>query len=192
MYSKRLSLLVPLVGRAVGFDLEKGDWVAPYGSGATCDLEFTVEGRYESRQNYAGELTLRVPGASNGIRAHSMDLNSRLKMPYEAPESGYVERVVWRNRRETMPGSQSIFFNEPAAQEGYFLRIRSITDQQGRMIQANYGKIHGPVYFQTFEGGRSRIGFTYYYNPEPTRNLEFEPSQNLFSDLNADELVVDP
>ena len=43
MYVKSLSVGVPEFGKLLGFDLEKGDWVAPYGKGNSSDLLFYPE-----------------------------------------------------------------------------------------------------------------------------------------------------
>lgn len=183
MYVKRLDVLVPEVGKPVGYDLEKGDWVAPYGKGLRTDFEFTVEGHYESKRDYEGKLTLRLPGEGNGIQAYELDpmQRSELKLPYEAPASGYQATWVWHNSRKTpASGQPSVFVDESNDMRAFIYRVRTVLDPQGRVIRANYGKIHGPVYFQTFEQGKSRVGFTYYYNPDETRNLECDPKRNLF------------
>lgn len=190
MYAKRVEVLVPEVGKPVGYDLEKGDWVAPYGSGVHLDFEFTVTGHYESKQDYDGVLTLRLPGAENGIQPYALDpvQRSQLKLPYEAPETAYQSTWIWRNGRKTpRVDHPSVFVDESNDQRAFIFRVRTVLDPQGRIVRANYGKIHGPVYFQTFEGGKSRIGFTYYYNPAETRNLEFDPKKNLFSGENVIE-----
>jgi hypothetical protein len=191
MYAKRIDMLVPEVGKPVGYDLEKGDWVAPYGKGMRTDFAFTVEGRYESKRDYEGVLTLRLPGEGNGIQSYSLDpvQRSQLKLPYEAPETGYETVWVWRNARKTpVAGQPSIFVDESNDQRTFIFRVRTVLDPQGQVIRANYGKIHGPVFFQTFEQGKSRVGFMYYYNPDETRNLEFDPKKNLF----PQEHVIEP
>ena len=179
MYAKRLDVLVPTVNTPVGYDIEKGDWVAPYGKGLRTDFEFTVAGQYESKLNYNGTLTLRLPGAGNGIQAFDLDpvQRSEFKSPYEAPESGYRPDWIWHNARKTAAGRDqpSVIVDESNRMRGFVFRVRSVLNAQGKVAQANYGKIYGPVYFQTFEQGKSRVGFTYYYNPDKTHNLEFDP-----------------
>jgi len=191
MYAKRIEVLVPEVGKPVGYDLEKGDWIAPYGKGDKTDIEFTVDGHYESKRDYEGVLTLRLPGEGNGLRSYALDpvQRSQLKLPYEAPETGYQSSWVWRNSRKTpVAGQPSVFVDESNDQRAFIFRVRTVLNPQGQVIRANYGKIHGPIFFQTFEQGRSRVGFTYYYNPDETRNLEFDPKKNIF----PQELVIEP
>lgn len=191
LYAKEIEALVPAVGAPVGYDLEKGDWVAPYGVGVRTDFVFTTVGQYESAVNYEGQLLLCFPGQGDGAVAFDSDpaqwnpeQYSELRMPYEAPESGYGPRLAWRNARTTDTQSRrdapSVFVDESNLHVGFFFRIRTVLDAQGKVLSANYGKIYGPVSSRTFEGGKCRIRLTYYLNPTPLdRNLEYDTSKNL-------------
>jgi hypothetical protein len=62
----------------------------------------------------------------------------------------------------------------------YFMRVRTVRDKDGRVVSALYGKIHGD--FRWFIGTRapkSGLAFTYYLNPDGTRNIEYDPKRNL-------------
>jgi hypothetical protein len=57
-------------------------------------------------------------------------------------------------------------------------RVRTEMDQQGRIVNAQYGKIYGP--FKFAQGPKKLVDFTYYFNPTPNdRNLEFDGEHNL-------------
>jgi len=71
-------------------------------------------------------------------------------------------------------------------------RVRSVVDQQGRIIRANYGKIHGPFRLSPRLDGRWAIDLLYYYNPDGTPNLEFDPKRNLFGELPPEQRAYDP
>ena len=74
----------------------------------------------------------------------------------------------------------------------YFFRVRTKKDEAGKIVSANYGKIRGPLDFG-FRGRRNGLGMTYYFNPTPNdRNMEFDPSRNLFADLPVAEQVHEP
>ena len=51
------------------------------------------------------------------------------------------------------------------------------TDEDGKIISAKYGNIPLEFDFDPF----GVLGFTYYFNPDGTRNLEFDPQNNLFN-----------
>ena len=42
MYAKSVNTHVPAIDKQVGYDLETGDWVAPYGKGINSDINYTV------------------------------------------------------------------------------------------------------------------------------------------------------
>jgi len=55
------------------------------------------------------------------------------------------------------------------------LRTRVKADDAGKIIEAHYAKIVGPLRFT-----QATLGFTYYFNPTASeRNLEFDPRRNL-------------
>jgi hypothetical protein len=200
MFARQLTCDIPTTNAWVGFDLERGDWVAPHGKGTHADFEFFAEGTVEDfRLNYHGKLTMRLPRDANGIQAYdyqAADLNSVLKMPYEAPTNGYTPSWTWHNSRttENKPFATSKFVDESYPNRGFIFRVRTVLDAQGKVVQANYGKIHGPFIFDPRgDTGRCYISFNYYFNPESnSRNLEFDPKHNLFMNLKPDERVYDP
>ena len=62
-------------------------------------------------------------------------------------------------------------------------------NESGKIVSALYGKIHGEIGYSWTRG----IRFIYYLNPTPNdRNLEFDPSRNLFTDLKPMEQVREP
>jgi len=198
MYAKKIITHLPELGKPCGYDLETGDWVAPYGKGVKADFEFTGNGSIESDKNYTGTLTLRLPGDNNGIHTYDYqvaDLRSELKMPYEAPTNGYASSWTWQDRRttENKPFATSKFVDESNSDRGFIFRVRTALDSQGNMVRANYGKIHGPVvFYPKIATGKWVVGINYYFNPDRTLNLEFDPKHNLFTNLKSDERVYDP
>jgi hypothetical protein len=97
---------------------------------------------------------------------------------YAAPEEGYVTKLEFeRERTQT-----KIMKSREMEKEQYLIfRVRTITDKSGKISSANYGKIYGPIEYGRM-GAQHRLLFSYYFNPAANdRNLEFDPSQNLFN-----------
>jgi hypothetical protein len=69
--------------------------------------------------------------------------------------------------------------------------VRSIVDK-GAIVKAWYGKIHGEINFYPTGEAPGRLEFTYYLNPDATRNMEFDRKKNLFKDLPREESVLVP
>lgn len=88
---------LPKIDGPMGFDLEVGDWVAPFGEGRTPDFIFELDGRFTSSTDYDQKFTLRFSRPQDGITAfkHPKNIGSALKWPYEAPLSGYESSRTW-------------------------------------------------------------------------------------------------
>ena len=185
---------IPELGKPIGFDLIKSDWVAPYGKGETPDFifwfkatdsigvskeyyeEFPRSGRYKD-----SEFKLSFANDGDGLQCITEDIRkhdgSIFRLPRFAPETGYASNLVrscgaiWTNRMMSLIGDQ---WNE---NQNYIFRVRSQRDHNGTITNALYGKIRGPIAF--FPGGGG-VSFTYYLNPTPNdRNLEYDASHNL-------------
>jgi hypothetical protein len=190
MYAKRLEKKLPVEAWPVGFDLIESDWVAPYGRGKASDIVFEVSRIVRSPRDFNAVLKLTFPNQGDGIVAvpvELQDMNSELRLPHEAPETGYTAERVWH-----LGGSAMSY--EERQRLSYFYRVRTSVNSAGRPATALYGKIHGDVelYVGT-QVAKPGIGFTYYLNPTPNdRNIEFDPKRNLFTKLKDDERVTTP
>ena len=167
----------------VAWDLEKGDWVKPHGTGETADFIFTIH--REERKEYVEKLspwhrtqlscgaTVEISFSNDGdglipFPVPEEDRHRGLRMPHEAPLKGYG---AWRERPAGCP----------PADMNHFFRVRTVKDQTGKIISAHYGKIYGDF---LVGGVGNDITFTYYLNPTPNdRNVEFKPGGNLLTDL---------
>ena len=203
-----LGLRFPAQSEWLGFDFEVCDWVEPHGTGRVPDLrmKFTNEfldwkhsetdmannrrinpdvSETEMKRIYGkwdAELEISFPDEGGGIvEATRFLAYSRLKLPHQAPASGYGPA-----RRYT---ANSYSPRRAGDDVGFFLRTRVKRDAGGRITSANYAKIMGD--FQV--DPRGGVRFAYYFNPIPNnRNLEFDPERNLLpSDLPGTR-VFDP
>lgn len=185
-------LYMPDVGKPVGFDLMKGDWIAPHGSGETCDVIFKLDvtslGQRKTDRGPMFDAVFSVAFTNEGdglqaFYAHPREGNA-LRSPRFAPVAGYTnQRVATAYEHETDS------YREEREDQNYFFRVRTRRDESGRIVSALYGKIYGEIDF----GSKGDLRFRYYLNPTPNdRNLEFDPALNLFTNLPSLEQVRDP
>ncbi len=196
---------LPAQNEWLGFDLETADWVSPYGRGKVADVRFRFSNRFEgyrdsiknlekekaaSRRAYAarreewteekfmfkagkwsGILELSFPNSKEGLIEEQENYwyYSELRLPHHAPERGYQPGKRYEaNTYELRPSKRLV---------GYFLRTRVQLDTRGEIVSANYAKIYDEIRFDP----RGSVSFWYYFNPTPNdRNLEFDPTKNLF------------
>jgi len=182
MHVKQVNTRAPLLGQAIGFDLEKGDWVAPYGQGATPDLVIKYTANYENLLTFSKRLEVSFSNPQDGMQSFPLDGSSEFMTMYAAPEHGYEPAII----DETARTPAKILTKSKFADGHYFVfRVRSVTDEQGRIISANYGKIYSkdlvyPPIECSRDGDKHYMLFIYYFNPTSNdRNLEFDPSRNL-------------
>jgi hypothetical protein len=186
MYAKKFrgeqAKKLPEIGKPIGFDLEKADWVAPYGTGETSDFIFRLERQLggmtiDEYQLFDATFILSFSEPDDGIQSvyAKPTKGSKLRLPRFAPEQGYETNLVRRAYRHS-DGA----YVERREDQNYFFRVRTKKDDNGKIISALYGKIHGEIEVDLSRPNNSVV-FTYYLNPTPNdRNLEFDPSKNLF------------
>jgi len=185
----------PNPGKAVGFDLFEGDWVAPHGKGKTSDLLITLTLLEKNDVDGAVKGGIRFANKEDGL-IPIMELSapeSVLKYPRIALEDGYDVKFV------SPPYAMPVSGVEVEAPEpvGYFFRIRTQKDEStGKILSAFYGKIisqpgiphpsQSPFqlhrYSYSNQGRKIEPGvrFSYYLNPTANdRNLEYDQRTNL-------------
>lgn len=182
MYVRKFRLELPINDKPVGFDLIEYDWVAPYGRGDHADIIFKYTGTYTKADDFNKKLVVAFTNKFDGIQLvkENRRHGSMLKLPKHAPETGY--KSILTRSRSRIPGNP---LKEDAAEDNnYIFRIRS-EEKDGKLIRAMYGKIYGDISFDTNAFGKVSIIFRCFLNPDYTKNLEFDPKQNLFNNLSA-------
>ena len=176
MYMKRVSLPVPVRDQPVGFDFEAGDWVAPYGRGSFSDMQLTYtwetgEGTWARHGFVIGFLN-----PQDGAYITQKDVYCLLMSEHEARnDAKYAKEFHYAAERTD---DRIIQDSKLGEREIIVFRVRTEMDQQGRIVNAQYGKIYGP--FKFAQGPKKLVDFTYYFNPTPNdRNLEFDGEHNL-------------
>jgi len=182
MFAKQLDTVMPVENSPIGFDLERGDWIAPYGDGIRPDLYIT----YTAQPKGIWRFKVVCSNALDGFVRTRKDTWSRFGSDYEAPIGGYESLVV-----QTLDDTKTPrIVDELGNTELLVFRVQSVTDTTGNIVSAKYGKIYGPTEFGI--GTRHYLHFNYYFNPDGTRNLEFNTHSNLFKHLKSLEEVPIP
>jgi hypothetical protein len=184
MYAKEVRTHVPDLDKPVGYDLTIGDWIAPYGKGIQSDILFKAHFDKSNSDESDFTLTVSFPNQKDGIQEFSAPTyylgsqGSALRSSEEAPADGYQpEWIQTDNRKSGQPAMTRQDLNR-----NYYFRVRTKVDDRGNIVSAHYGKIYGD--FMTFK---------YYLNPTPNlRDIEFDPKQNLLTNLNEFEGVSEP
>ena len=181
MYAKKVeNLKIPVLDKPVGYDLEKGDWVKPYGKGIISDFIFNpIKMKLKSWNYYDCKMLIYFNNEQNGLQNYEVptDIQSKYIWSYEPPKKIYgikkLERISY-----CLPPEHS-HLNNSKENAKYIFRVRTKVDKDGNIISACYGKISRGFTFSIFKNVCS-FSFTYYFNPTGTRNLEYDPSKNLF------------
>ena len=193
MYARNMGVMgsnfkLPAKNTPIGFDLEAADFVAPYGKGTSSDFIFTlsdIASTNATQKPTESALTITFPNKGDGIQpviSSEINQGSVFSLPRYAPEGGYQATLVQKYSQVWVHGRLQ-------ENQNYFYRVRTVLDGSGNVKSALYGKIAGPIQFWDNAG----LEFTYYLNPTPNdRNMEFDPSKNLFQNLPIDQQVKDP
>jgi len=191
MYAQNTeSMQFPELNKAIGYDLEKGDWVKPHGKGIISDFIFNFKYFHDTKSKtrlkpWAVSFNLTFQNKLDGIQEYVLkdeDIKSEFIWPYKAPINGY-QTSLYKHSSYNMNGKYKRETNikenrnqgaKKSDQAYYIFRVRTKVDAEGNIISANYGKIQGD-----FRLGK-KIKFTYYFNPSKDNGLEFDTTKNLF------------
>ena len=169
---KRIDLEIPAYGTEVGFDLEKGDWLAPHGTGQNAHVFFTLFEEYKDRANQKQELALRFPDNDCGVIREKQDAYSELQTAYAAPLDGYAQTLTlaW----EGLAGKK-VMDNRLAPDDYLIFRFKTGSDAPNVEPAFRYGTLCGALDFSPGLPNARRLWFTYCLNPQANdRNLEFK------------------
>jgi hypothetical protein len=186
---------IPVSGAPVGYDLEGGDWVAPYGRGRVADLVVHVTNlECRSANDFDVSATISFSNDGDGIQEIRLPkefASSMFIWPREAPETGYQlkleARSLWLNVQAGNTHAITTFNDGQA----HFFRVRTVKEGN-EIVSALYGKMKGGIGVGPGDGKNATIDFTYYLNPTPNdRNLEFS-GNSLFKNLTRHETKHEP
>jgi len=182
---------VPARDKPLGYDVLKGDWVSPYGEGSNADIYFEYSSEYRGKFDYNGKLVMSFPNEHDGFIPFEVDYQngSLLKSDHEAPKAGYIQSKTWEFQRQpnvmfSDAGDRTGNFNDYDEPTSYWLRLRTVADDEGNIERAIYAKIYRDIKFGGIHD-KAFIKFSaLYVNPEwNDRNLEFDLKRNLLKGL---------
>ena len=189
----------------VGFDMAVGDFVAPHGKGKVVDLVFEIcpkekKGDYGVRISFPnkgdGMLLLDpndpkncLPSATN---EHISQYLYEFKGPRMAPEDGYVNELKWDELKAGKLLNKDTFYYTEDLKGFYVFRVRSRFDENGNLVGGCYGKFTDNFWVALNQGEFYRLIFSYLYNPDGTRNLEFDPERNLNRNRKTNNGFLEP
>lgn len=191
MYARDLRKLlspitIPEADKELGFDLVEFDWVTPYGRGITPDFIFYLTMTDNGLEDYEYNLKVLFSNEFDGIQEFQEDIlhGSKFKLRRLAPVGGYNKEI-----NIFMSGLKRGSISSWNKNRHHIFRLRS-EEEHGKLKRAIYGKILSDIEVLSVRGSKlPGIFFKYYLNPDYTRNLEFDPEQNLFNNLPDREQV---
>jgi len=139
--TQKKKLRIPVFDKLIGFDLEVGDWVAPYGKGKIADFVVKMNRRFKHSQDYDASLEISFSNKSDGIQLFVLPekfTTSSYKFAYKAPLNQYKNK--WIVEKHARLGS---FKSSPNG--SYIFRVRTKIDKKGKIISACYGRINQPI-----------------------------------------------
>ena len=160
---------LPVLGKEIGMDLFLEDWVAPYGKGKLADIFVKLEKSMKGGKLVFATGEIRFNNKDDGIleiSPNDISVDSFLKTPRQAPESGYLNQVILEHPVSekgrkleaeylTIIGklyylekdySQYNAFRRHALSGYYYVRTRGNIDDNGKYT-GNFGVIDGPITF---------------------------------------------
>lgn len=182
LFTTRFGVHFPKESAPLGYDLEISDWVAPHGRGKHTDFLLTAKRGPIGQYDFVGNVAITFPTPFDGlIPVEETDHQSQLLLGRVAPEAGYVNSfkmlVGTRPESPSVDADKGVYTREAVgALEGFWFRTRTQVDEKtGEIQSARYGKIEGPIKFDSVRpsGKPLGVGFTYYFAPDDSRSIEF-------------------
>jgi hypothetical protein len=179
------------------YDMIKGDWLPPYGQGNVCDLEISstkvITGKDRKYRNssrrvedvFFFDFIQKISVSSNDCLSAvhtSPFVGIRIRNGEDDGQGAYIYRKTGRYKRiDKFREWYSTHYDDFDASRCYTFRIRSQHDENGKLIEAYYGKIYGDFELQYDDRlGLTEIRFLYYVNTTPLdKNLEWDMNNNL-------------
>lgn len=134
---------IPATNITIGLDLELLDWCAPYGKGTHQDMTVCYEAVEHPEDGWMvsfwRRLTLAMPNGADGFYQKQIDKFSHFRYDYNAnTNAAYSKTLVMETERRKDQVVKNIL---PRPETYWIFRTRTQTNELGRIIHANYGRI---------------------------------------------------
>jgi hypothetical protein len=180
MYERLQDGKVPVNDQPCGYDLFKGDWVAPWGEGEVADFIFTSHCEYTDHSTSKTTCKLTFSNPLDGF--HEVLLpeawkHSSFKWYYEVPDGNFAPEYSMYQIRDFNQGNKTNWKENTSC----YFRIRSKSNGKA-ITQAYYGKIAGSIGVgQHVKPGNCNFAFKYFLNPTSLdRNMEDDEKKKIF------------
>ena len=165
-------VLTKHLNRWVSFDMQKHDFVYPFGTGETADFDVRIEWDGKWLPDYTGMgISIRFTVPYSGYYELPKDKLSRFKGPYAADKektfcqtANFYEKVVSPTERIRHHLDES---------KAWVVRSRCKIDEYGNLISANYSVVYN-IRFCGEPDGRGGFRITGAFNPTPN-DMNLEP-----------------
>jgi hypothetical protein len=139
MYAKSVETVIPEMDKPVGYDLEKGDWIKPYGKGEISDFFFNFSGYFKSDLDQEEKLNIKFNNPNDGIQEFIIQNlyyeqpSNNYPWPYLAPEKDYKNELeLWQYFRNE---EQKVY---KITGKNYIFRVRSKLDENSWRFQFRF------------------------------------------------------
>ena len=170
MYYKNVEIEIPNTNVFLGFDFKKADWVKPYGAGQEAHVNFLYTSHVIDPWTFKKKLVISGNSFLPGVQGKSLNNYSEFKNLYNAPETGYTNKLIYTlNRTRTNI-------------------IENVNLDTTECVHVKYNNKANNVYYGVIlprlqygsMAKRTLLRFNYVFNPTANdRNLEWNGS-NLF------------
>jgi hypothetical protein len=156
----------PAENGAFPIDLETLEWCPPFGNGRHEDVILSLETSGEKYgRPWFGKLSILMPNAADGFYVAKMDSRSDFPYPYRADTNAVYRKEGFLSVNR--PVGEKIERHFPADDECLIFRVRTVTNAEGRVTSAHYGRIGEKPQFAT------GLKVAIWFNPdENDTNLE--------------------
>ena len=169
-------LRTKVLNKWIGFDLERGDFVAPVGNGTVNDVEikFDWDGMFGTKHNGMA-VSLRFPDRFSGGYYVDRSTKSGFTGIYAAdPDTIYTQDFYYHRHpiRDSKGRIISVEGNGFDQSKALVVRSRCVVDENGQLVSAQYFLIEN-LDFACDREKRAALIFDLIYNPTPNdTNLE--------------------
>ena len=174
MFRHRIRMRIPASSGRFGFDLKKGDWIAPHGDGEIADFWLLYE-EVRTNSSYRSRGIFEFTGKFNGAYVQKKNPCKSFSFVYAADTNatynGTLDFYAWEKnasmyRESLLVGNESFLV----------VRSRASQDANGRLLSCHYSLVGGCIY-ATEREFHLDVSF---FNPTPNdTNLEFDEKRNL-------------
>ena len=150
-----------------GFDLESGDWTAPFGTGKVADITFAYNLVVTNDMSRcSGSLSFNASGGAYKLKKQK---GTSFLSAYEADSNAtYMAEFPYSSYCNYKDSGDYGSVRVAGDDEYLVFRTRVVKDEKGNIVSANYGKIYGAIRTVGFFGATA-----IYFNPTPNDpNLE--------------------